>query len=52
VVLLVFLGRSPPSPFIGSRRGGYMHGVITEVVIFPQIGRKQWIVAVAGYCGA
>jgi hypothetical protein len=29
------LGRSPPPPFIGSRRGGYMYGEISEVVVFP-----------------
>ena len=28
------LGRSPPPSFIGTRRGGYMHREILEVVVF------------------
>jgi len=46
------LGRSPPPPFIGSRRGGYMYGKISGCVIFSPNRGEQWMVAVAGHYGA
>ena len=41
------IGRSPP-PFIGTRRGGYMHEEYTEVVILPRIRGEQGAAAVVG----
>ena len=39
-------GRCLPPLFIDTRRGGYMHGDISEVVVFPRIVGEQWRVAV------
>ena len=36
------MGRSPPPPFIGSRRGEYMYGEIFEVVAFSPNRGVQW----------
>ena len=36
------LGRSPPPPFIDTRRGGYMQGRSQKSSSSPRIGEVQW----------